>query len=263
METGSQEAEGHHTPAVVSPRLTRLHQPDSGDGPSSSGLGSSWNNVSTQAFPFFDVLHLQTDLPDGRKAMIVDIGSVWDIAGDEWAKGVAKQAARHGKKPSHKKRDRPLNVSGVGHGSQTCHYDCQLPVCLATTSGERREGIMDSPTISNSQLPGLLGLTACRKNRAIIDTHTNKIYFAGPGDYDLEKAMPPGTEVFQGEIAPSGHLVLPCCEYSARPQPEAQTLSLISKSRPRSTSPPPSSPPVLPAEMPPYPRTMQPLHSAL
>ena len=36
-----------------------------------------------------------------------------------------------------------------------------------------------------------------------------KMYFSGHGDYDLEKALPPCTDCFQCELAPSGHMVIP------------------------------------------------------
>jgi hypothetical protein len=35
----------------------------------------------------------------------------------------------------------------------------------------------------------------------------------GPGNYDLMKAMPPGTSVVQLEESPSGHLMMPCDRY--------------------------------------------------
>ena len=43
-----------------------------------------------------------------------------------------------------------------------------------------------------------------------------QMYFAGPGNYDLRRSLPPGTDCFQCEIAPSGHMVLPCCEYDGQ-----------------------------------------------
>ena len=168
-------------------------------------------------------------------------------------------------KPRYERRSEPLNVSGVGNGSQACHYDCHLPLAFQTTSGERRTGDFKTPTISDSELPGLLGLNALTANRAVIDCHTNKMYFLGPGDYDLEKAMPPGTDVFQAERAPSGHLVLPCCMYDSRaPNPAPSALSLHTRERPRSTSPPPRDPPILPDSVrPSEPPTGPPSHSAL
>ena len=49
---------------------------------------------------------------------------------------------------------------------------------------------------------------------ALFSTSTLKRHFLGEGDYDLHKGLPRGTADYQCEVAPSGHLVLPCCEYS-------------------------------------------------
>ena len=76
------------------------------------------------------------------------------------------------------------------------------------------QGSINLPTVSKSDLPGLLGLATLKKRRTIIDTVTGKLYMMGPGDYDLLKAMPPGTDVFQCEYAPSGHMILPCAEHA-------------------------------------------------
>ena len=54
-----------------------------------------------------------------------------------------------------------------------------------------------------------------RDRSAILDMHTLRLHFCGPGEYDLLSALPPGTESFQCELTPSGHLVLPCSEYPA------------------------------------------------
>ena len=112
---------------------------------------------------------------------------------------------------------------------------------------ESAVGTMTTPTIANSVIPGLLGLQSLRKNRGSLDLNTLKIYFAGPGDYDLDKAMPPGTEVYQGELAPSGHMVLPCCEFRGHKlvEPSSSSLTLVTRQaerqepeQPRSTQPP-------------------------
>ena len=47
----------------------------------------------------------------------------------------------------------------------------------------------------------------------LIDTTKQKVCMIGPGDYDLMKALPPGTTCFQCEKAHSGHLMLPCAEF--------------------------------------------------
>ena len=136
-------------------------------------------------------------------------------------------------------------MSGVGNGAQKCQYNCKLPIALCHQSGTR-SGTLKVPTVSNSELPGLLGLTALKNNRAIIDCNTNKLYFLGPGDYDLDKAMPPGTDVYQMEIAPSGHMVLPLCNYREQQQTEVmQTDTVILHTCQLPQSAPPAEPPQL------------------
>ena len=106
---------------------------------------------------------------------------------------------------------------------------------------ESAVGTMTTPTSANSDLPGLLGLQSLRKNRGISDLKTLKVYFAGPGEYDLDKAMPPGTEVYQGELAPSGHMVLPCCEFGNNRTvvAESSSLTLVAKQAGRREPEPP------------------------
>ena len=103
-------------------------------------------------------------------------------------------------------------------------------------------GTVTAPAVANSDLPGLLGLTALRKNRAIIDFSTMMMYFTGPGEYDLSRALPPGTDCFQCELAPSGHMVVPCCEYGDQPQQHNEgELTLVTQQRAgqqREASPP-------------------------
>ena len=70
------------------------------------------------------------------------------------------------------------------------------------------------PSIRGSQLPGLLGLKALTSNRAILDCVTKRLYFLGPGNYDLMQILPAGTKAFDLETAPSGHLVLPITHYN-------------------------------------------------
>ena len=87
--------------------------------------------------------------------------------------------------------------------------------------------------MTDSDLPGLLGLVALMKNRAILDFNTLTLYFLGPGNYKLEDALPPGTDAYQCEQAPSGHLVLPCCEYArGKPRDDEQPLTLIANTAP-------------------------------
>ena len=179
------------------------------------------------------VYHIQTQLADGRPSILVDPGSVGNLCGDRWAEKVAKTARQAGLRPSYERRQVPLTVSGVGNGSQSCKYDCALPVSLRHADEPERAstGVLTIPSIANSDLPGLLGLNSFRKNRAVLDFNTLRLHFCGPGDNEMEKSLPAGTDTFQLELAPSGHLVLPCCEYGKnRPKTDSDySLTLVAK----------------------------------
>ena len=45
-------------------------------------------------------------------------------------------------------------------------------------------------------------------------TNTNRIYLLGSGTYDIESHLPRGTIFLQGEVVPSGHLVIPSDSYA-------------------------------------------------
>ena len=48
----------------------------------------------------------------------------------------------------------------------------------------------------------------------------------GPSDYSLDKALPAGSDTYQLEISPSGHLVLPICEYDRSETDREYSLTL-------------------------------------
>ena len=97
-------------------------------------------------------------------------------------------------------------------GGEKCSHNCILPVTLLNTEGQPVSGTFDTPTVPDSQLPALLGLSAARESRMIIDTSKNMIYMAGAGDYDMMRALPAGTQQFSCVLAPSGHMMIPCAE---------------------------------------------------
>ena len=107
-----------------------------------------------------------------------------------------------------------------------------LPIGLREKSGkDSTRGTITLPAIQGSAAPGLLGLTALQMNRAVIDFSKKELNLLGPAPYDLEKTLPPGTDCYPLLTAPSGHLVLPCCEYSGKSQGE-EGLVLMSEQVP-------------------------------
>ena len=97
------------------------------------------------------LLHVQTRLADGRPSLLIDPGSVGNLSGDVWAKGVAQTAARHGKTSSYERRPRPFRVSGVGQGTHACNSDCKLQVVFKHLDGTTVSmGHITVPTVEGS-----------------------------------------------------------------------------------------------------------------
>ncbi len=103
-----------------------------------------------------------------------------------------------------------------------------------------------TPTVSSSDLPGPPGFSALKMNRATLDFNTMELHLCGPGDYDPAKATPPGTDAFQLVVAPSGHVVLPCCDclnaFGIHTASEEYALTLTSKTSQQKDSGIPSAP---------------------
>ena len=120
----------------------------------------------------------------------------------------------------------------MGQGSQHCHYDVNLPIGFRDTREQQVEAGVKSATVTNSDLPGLLGLQSLEKMGAVLDLRTGTLYQCGTSDTPLSEGLPPGTLEYKLQKAESGHLMLPCCEYdqtSARSKEDSQALILAAK----------------------------------
>ena len=109
---------------------------------------------------------------------------------------------KHGVRPEQYRRERPLDVSGIGNGSHKCTHKCKIPLASQRSDGTICRATFDTPAIPNSQVPALLGLDSLRISRAIIDLNTLRLHMCGPGDYKLDEILPPGTEHIQCVLAP-------------------------------------------------------------
>ena len=115
---------------------------------------------------------------------MLDIGSVGNLAGDEWARQQAAMALRAGLRLEQRRRGRPLTVRGVGKCGEKCTHNCILFVALLNTEGLPVSGTFDTPTVSDSLLPALFSLSAAWESRMIIYTSKSTIYMAGAGYYN-------------------------------------------------------------------------------
>ena len=161
--------------------------------------------------------HSNTRLTDGRVSVIVDTGAWGNLSGDEWANTAARASKEAGHPPSQQRMAQPIQVQGVGHGSQECTWQTCIPVAMRLSDGRVAMNRFTSPTVPSSNLPALLGLRSLIEHGAVIDCRNRLLYLCGPGDCTI--TPPPGTEVVQMEQAPSGHNV-----QTAAPQPEQLAL---------------------------------------
>ena len=193
--------------------------------PMDENEAKGWNESESLVFDLSRTAQQQPDLvrvflerarlPGAPPALLVDCGSKGNLTGDEWAISVAREALANGKSPQSHDRATPLNVMGVGKQGQTCFRDCELPVAMSRTRNGKTEvhsGTFRAPVIPNSSVPGLLGLGSLIKNRAILDLNTMQLHFCGSGNARI--ILPANSDSFQLELSPSGHLMLPCCEFN-------------------------------------------------
>ena len=185
-----------------------------------AGSSDNSNSTSSGTRTFLSA----TSLSDGRHALLVDVGSFGNLAGRTWVRQAAALGRLHGKVPTTEKRAKPLSVSGVGEGEQTCTHDCTIPVSMKTIDGRTVTGTYTSPTVNQPEsdsggIPGLLGLRSLMERRAILNFSKGPdqmtISFCGPGDVTVD--LSPGTDTFRLYQSPSGHLMIPCCEHESAP----------------------------------------------
>jgi hypothetical protein len=163
-----------------------------------------------------ETYHIATRLPDGRLSWIIDPGAWKNLCGADLARQMAQAAKDAGLQPFETRRAEPLNVSGVGKGSQSCKWDMTCPIALTDIEGETSIHRVTTPVVEGdgAHLPGLLGLASLERQRAILDTGNRLLILPGSGEFDILSHLPSGATVLPLEKAPSGHLVLPVDAYS-------------------------------------------------
>ena len=227
------------TPWPAPPATRPSHHRDQGEPEDTPGTpGSRTTHYTTWEETFTCgrahatcVYHVNTRLEDGRVDLLIDPGSVGNLCGDKWARELATLSAKYGQDPKFRRREKPLQVSGVGVGSQQCVNDYILLVALQANNMKPSVGsVYRSPAVQNSELPGLLGLSSLRDLRVVLDLNKLTLHFCGPGYYDLSKQLPPGTDSYPLEIAPSGHLLLPCSNFEQLPPNSAPAMTLLATS---------------------------------
>jgi hypothetical protein len=192
--------------------------------PQAQDLGSSnsttWSRVSRQAydtfFPCWEVTefcyHGNTRLADGRQGLLVDPGAWSNLVGETWAVEMARKALNAGHRPGQVKLDIPLDVAGVGKGTNSAEWEVHIPIAIDEQGDGTKMSEFRAPSVGGpgKALPALLGLRSMSRQGGVLEMAEGREYltFPGPGGYQVEWS--PGTRRYKLERAISGHLILPC-----------------------------------------------------
>ena len=159
--------------------------------------------------------HGNTGLADGRQGLLIDPGAWSNLAGEIWIQKMARKALDAGLKVGQNKLDKPLNVAGVGNGTNNAQWETQVPIALNNADGNVTMHAYNAPTVGGEGkgLPALLGLQSMSRQNSVLEMAPGQEFLTlpGPGGYTINWS--PGTTRHKLEKAPSGHLILPCDEY--------------------------------------------------
>ena len=165
---------------------------------------------------------VQTQLPDGRMSIIVDPGAWTNLAGGKWVRQLQEKAIKAGHTPKAVKLAKPLEVQGVGKGTQSAIWNTQMPIAISNDMGKFIPQVFEVPTLEGedgADVPALLGLRSMRGKSAVLEMAPGKecLTFPGEGGYKIEWS--PGTQHYPLTVAPSGHYVIPCDSFHKLSKP--------------------------------------------
>jgi len=165
--------------------------------------------------------HASTRLKGGRLGLLVDPGAHSNLVGSEWADDMREACRRAGHPANSQALAQTFRVQGVGKDADPCVSQTEFPIATQDISqaGAGVAGLdtFTAPEIPNSGVPALLGLETLRRNHALLDCGKAVLHLCGPGPLQIQ--LPPGSRSFDLEIAPSGHMLLPCDNFTEYNRP--------------------------------------------
>ena len=196
--------------ALLTPRQSPAGSPETVFHTPDTAPSFPWWPVSSKPVSA-GVFHASTHRTlSGQLGLLVDPGSFGNLVGDAWAQAARAEMNRSGFQASQKTRSSPLEVGGVGSGTQTCHNEITMQTAVRAADGAMASGTYTAPVIPNSQCPALLGLRSLASNNAVLDMVDNRLILLPTG---AQLEVPTGAEIFNLERSQTGHLLLPVTEY--------------------------------------------------
>lgn len=123
-------------------------------------------HVERPSFPWWPVpeaskadetgsFHVNTHRTEsGQLGLLVDPGSYGNLVGEQWIQDVTRVAGENGYQTSKSTRA-PLEVGGVGKGTQRCTQEITVPAALRNADGCMTKASFSAPMIPSSPCPAL------------------------------------------------------------------------------------------------------------
>ncbi len=173
-----------------------------------------------------DSFHVSTHRTEsGQLGLLVDPGSYGNLVGEHWIQDATRVAGENGYQTSKTSRV-PLEVGGVGKGTQRCTQEITVPAALRSSDGSITKASFSAPMIPSSTCPALLGLKSLVEHRAVLDLSEQRLILL-PKDTPIE--VPPGSEVYALEKSSTGHLLLPIDDFRSLTLAQQERGSIVPK----------------------------------
>ena len=127
-------------------------------------------------------------------SLLIDTGSPTNLMSDSFKRELEIACNEYGvTEPKFRRREKPLRVGGIGSGTQTAEFDAKFSIGInqrIQDTAYPKFAEFASPVLPNSDVPGIIGQSSLRKNRAILVCFNLRMYTIGPGEATIK--LPPG-----------------------------------------------------------------------
>ena len=230
----SNAASRTHTPDRARPREFEVSTPPRPSAQEEAETPSPYRNFESFPWWAYSVLPRSPDF----SSILVDPGAYTNLVGEAWVQEMAAKCGEHNLAPTQRRLANPLQVQGVGHGSQRAEYAVTMPVGF----GCRQDGVetiarhhFEAPVITQGgrHLPALLGLKSLREKSAVLVMGQGEedLLLILPGEQGMNLQPSPGSVIYPLTTAPSGHLLLRCDRFEQPRRVNLRPRSLVFASR--------------------------------
>ena len=194
----------------------KLPQPSS---PSTSTATSS--NALAPEKETVHLKNLENCKVEDRQTILLDIGAIHNVAGENTVKQMEKAARDAGLQSTYSQRSRVLAVNGVGEGSAPCYQQADIPIAVGYENrpAEQCTYRTNVATGIGCDLPAIMGSLSMEDRDAVLLLRKGRqqIIFPGKEGYKIEWSA--GTKICPIRKADSRHYVIECDHWEHAQEP--------------------------------------------